>query len=69
MSYLSEAHRDWHVVNGANNTMCPLDCMAGVQDDYLSDQDIADLQAEDEQDYWENKDEYLALYGPPPGDF
>lgn len=28
MSYLSDAHRDWHAVNGAYNTNCPLDCGA-----------------------------------------
>lgn len=28
MSYLSDAHRDWHAVNGAYNTECPLDCGA-----------------------------------------
>ena len=27
MNWLAEAHRDWHVVNGAN-AMCPLDCGA-----------------------------------------
>jgi hypothetical protein len=28
MSYISEAHTEWHVVNGAYNSACPLDCGA-----------------------------------------
>ena len=28
MSYIADAHRDWHAVNGAYNTECPLDCGA-----------------------------------------
>jgi hypothetical protein len=28
VSYISEAHADWHTVNGAYNSMCPLDCGA-----------------------------------------
>ena len=26
MSWLSDAHDEWHAVNGAYNTNCPLDC-------------------------------------------
>jgi len=26
MSYLADAHRDWHAVNGRYNSNCPLDC-------------------------------------------
>jgi len=33
MSWLSEAHNDWHTINGRNVT-CPLDCGAGEQDEY-----------------------------------
>lgn len=34
MSWLSEAHNEWHTVNGWN-VCCPLDCGAGeVYDDY-----------------------------------
>jgi len=28
MSYLADAHREWHYVNGAYNSNCPLDCGA-----------------------------------------
>lgn len=28
MTYLADAHRDWHTVNGWD-TICPLDCGAG----------------------------------------
>lgn len=28
MSWISEAHADWHAVNGAYNSNCPLDCGA-----------------------------------------
>ena len=29
MSYLSDGHKEWHAVNGADNPNCPLDCGAG----------------------------------------
>lgn len=29
MTWLADAHRDWHYVYGAANTNCPLDCGAG----------------------------------------
>lgn len=28
MSYLSDAHTEWHLVNGRDNSACPLDCGA-----------------------------------------
>jgi hypothetical protein len=28
VSYLADAHREWHYVNGAYNSNCPLDCGA-----------------------------------------
>lgn len=28
MSYLSDAHSEWHIVNGKYNPLCPLDCGA-----------------------------------------
>ena len=30
MTYISEAHNEWHTVNGAS-AVCPLDCGAGEQ--------------------------------------
>lgn len=30
MSYIAEAHNDWHTVNGWNAT-CPFDCGAGEE--------------------------------------
>lgn len=34
MSYLADAHREWHFVNGADNPNCPLDCRAGDDSAY-----------------------------------
>lgn len=33
MSWIADAHREWHTVHG-QNTVCPLDCGAGEVNDY-----------------------------------
>ena len=40
MSWLADAHRDWHTVNGAN-AMCPLDCGANEADEGYDDEQPA----------------------------
>lgn len=47
MSYLSEAHAEWHAVNG-HDAVCPLDCGVGeVYDpwDAMTDEEIAAYEA------------------------
>jgi len=41
MSYLADAHRDWHTVHG-QNVVCPLDCGAGEDYDYPMDNEPHD---------------------------
>lgn len=49
MSWIADAHRDWHTVNGWN-VCCPLDC--GVTEDYDYDTTPADYApAEDWEEY------------------
>lgn len=38
MSWIAEAHADWHTVNGWN-VVCPLDCGAGEDYDHDDDND------------------------------
>lgn len=40
MTYLADAHRDWHAVHGLN-AVCPLDCGAGeaVMEDWEHEAD------------------------------
>jgi len=48
MSYLSEAHSEWHLVNG-QNACCPLDCGASEvyhdPTEYMTDEELAEYDA------------------------
>lgn len=67
MSWLSEAHSEWHAVNG-HDAICPLDCGVGEayppEYDY-TDEELALMDAEDEQARWEQDEMYAALYFDP----
>ena len=39
MSWITDAHTEWHWVNGKTNAACPLDCMAGVDDYHDEDEE------------------------------
>jgi len=48
MSWIADAHRDWHTAHG-QNVVCPLDCGVGEDQDYehepMTEEEEIELQA------------------------
>ena len=60
MSYLADAHSDWHAVNGANE-ICPLDCGVGeaqAEAEFYESMDSVDV-------YRDDIEAHVRLFEPP----